>query len=244
MVVWEGDPRVSFEQVASLEAGDLANITALELGAHTGTHVDAPLHFLPDGAGAEQLPLEVLIGPAVVLDLRRVEGDVRAADLDFPDGVERLLLKTPNSRLWDRDEFVADHVTIAPDAARLLVERGVKLVGIDYLSVGSPETHRILDRKSTRLNSSHSQISYAVFCYPHHRDLHSFPTRRSSDLDFPDGVERLLLKTPNSRLWDRDEFVADHVTIAPDAARLLVERGVKLVGIDYLSVGSPETHRI
>jgi arylformamidase len=144
MVVWEGDPRVSFQQVASLEAGDLANITALELGAHTGTHVDAPLHFLPDGAGAEQLPLEALIGPAVVLDLQHIEGDVRAADLDFPDGVERLLLKTPNSRLWDRDEFVADHVTIAPDAARLLVERGVRLVGIDYLSVGLPETHRIL----------------------------------------------------------------------------------------------------
>ena len=144
MVVWEGDPAVSFEQAMSIEAGDSANVTALELGAHTGTHVDAPLHFLPDGAGADRLPLEALVGPALVLGLEQLDGDVRAEDLDFPQGTERLLLKTPNSRLWGRDDFVAEHVTVAPDAANLLVERGVRLVGIDYLSIGSPETHRIL----------------------------------------------------------------------------------------------------
>lgn len=144
MVVWEGDPAVSLEPAASLERGDPANLTRLELGSHTGTHVDAPLHFLPGGEGVDRLPLDALIGPALVVDLTGVEQDVRAADLDFPAGTERLLLKTPNSRLWERGEFVAEHVTIAPDAASLLVERGVRLVGIDYLSVGSPETHRIL----------------------------------------------------------------------------------------------------
>jgi arylformamidase len=144
MVVWEGDPLVSFHRAASLEAGDVANITTLELGSHSGTHVDAPLHFLSDGAGVDRLPLEALVGPALVVSLEHVEGLVTAADLDFPAGTERLLLKTSNSRLWESDEFVADHVTVAPDAARLLVDRDVRLVGIDYLSIGSPETHRIL----------------------------------------------------------------------------------------------------
>jgi arylformamidase len=144
MVVWEGDPPVSFAPASSLEAGDPANVTTLALGSHSGTHVDAPLHFLAGGSGVDELPLEALVGPALVLDLVSVEGDVRAGDLHFPDDVERLLLKTANSRLWGRDEFVAGHVAIAPDAARLLVDRGVRLVGIDYLSVGSPETHRIL----------------------------------------------------------------------------------------------------
>ena len=144
MVVWEGDPAVSFEPAASLEEGDPANLTRLELGSHTGTHVDAPLHFLAGGEGVERLPLDALIGPALVVDLTGLERDVRAADLDIPAGTERLLLKTPNSRLWERGEFVAEHVTIAPDAASLLVELGVRLVGVDYLSVGSPETHRIL----------------------------------------------------------------------------------------------------
>jgi arylformamidase len=144
MVVWDGDPDVSFEPAASLETGDPANLTRLGLGSHTGTHVDAPLHFLPGGDGVDRLPLDALIGPALVLDLTHVEADVRAADLDFPAGAERLLLKTPNSRLWERDEFAPEHVALEPDAARLLVERGVRLVGVDYLSVGSPETHRIL----------------------------------------------------------------------------------------------------
>jgi arylformamidase len=144
MIVWEGDPAVSFEPAASLEQGDPANLTRLELGSHTGTHVDAPLHFLAAGAGVDQLPLEALIGPALVVDVTGVARDVRAADLDIPAGTERLLLKTRNSRLWEREEFVAEHVTIAPDAAALLVERGLRLVGVDYLSVGSPETHRIL----------------------------------------------------------------------------------------------------
>jgi arylformamidase len=144
MVVWDGDPTVSFEQAASLDAGGPANVTRLALGSHTGTHMDAPLHFLSGGAGVDRLPLEALVGAALVLDLRHLEADVRASDLDLPDGTERVLLKTRNSELWERDDFVADHLTIAPDAARLLVERGLRLVGVDYLSVGSPETHRIL----------------------------------------------------------------------------------------------------
>ena len=144
MVVWEGDPPAEFEQTASLEAGDAANVTRLTLGSHTGTHVDAPLHFLPGGAAVDRLPLEALVGPALVLDLTHLDADVSAADVLIPEGATRLLLRTRNSRLWERGEFVAEHLAVAPAAARLLVERGVRLVGVDYLSVGSPETHRIL----------------------------------------------------------------------------------------------------
>jgi arylformamidase len=151
MVVYAGDPPARIERVQEIARGDMANITRLDIGAHTGTHVDAPVHFVPDGAGADRLPLDVLIGPAVVADLTGRPGDVDAealAGLDLPDGTERLLLKTPNSQLWARDEFTRDYVGVADDAARDLVERGVRLVGIDYLSIApadDPEpSHRTL----------------------------------------------------------------------------------------------------
>lgn len=139
MVVYEGDPPAHIERVAQIAHGDMANITRLDIGAHTGTHLDAPVHFLPDGAGVDRLPLDVLIGPAMVADLTGLSGDVDAAALarlDLPSGTERLLLKTPNSRLWARDEFSWDFAGVADDAARELVSRGVRLVGIDYLSIG------------------------------------------------------------------------------------------------------------
>lgn len=151
MVVYEGDPPARIERVSQIADGDMANITRLDMGAHTGTHVDAPVHFLPDGAGVDRLPLDVLIGPAVVADLTGLAGDVDAAALtrlDLPAGTERLLLKTPNSRLWGRDEFSHEFAGVADDAARELVARGVRLVGIDYLSIapsGDPApTHRTL----------------------------------------------------------------------------------------------------
>jgi arylformamidase len=151
MVVYEGDPPARIERVAEIARGDMANITHLDLGAHTGTHVDAPAHFLPGGAGADRLPLDVLIGPAVVADLTARAGDIDAAALgavDLPDGTERLLLKTRNSALWARDAFVPEFAGLTDAAARELVARGVRLVGIDYLSIapsGDPApTHRTL----------------------------------------------------------------------------------------------------
>jgi arylformamidase len=122
-------------------------VSRLDLGVHTGTHVDAPLHFLPDGAGAETLPLDVLVGPAQVVDATSLTGPIDATSLeslDLPSGLERLLLKTPNSELWARDDFTRDFIRLTGDGARFLVERGVHLVGIDYLSVGDQEAHREL----------------------------------------------------------------------------------------------------
>jgi arylformamidase len=138
MIVYAGDPEVRIERVTDISRGDPANVSRMELGAHTGTHVDAPLHFLDGAPGVDRLALDALIGPAVVADARGARGDVDAAALaalDVPAGTERLLLRTRNEGLWDRDGFTRDYVGVTDDAARALVDMGVWLVGIDYLSI-------------------------------------------------------------------------------------------------------------
>ena len=146
MHFFDGDPRMEISRVMALADGDPANVSLLSCGVHTGTHVDAPLHFIEGGSGVDALDVDALCGPALVVDLRQLDGHVDAATLeqiDF-DGVQRILFATRNSLLWALPAFSPDFVAIEPDAAALLVERGVRLVGVDYLSVGSPETHRIL----------------------------------------------------------------------------------------------------
>jgi len=146
MHFFDGDPRMSLERVVALADGGPANVSLLSCGVHTGTHVDAPLHFIEGASAAHELDVDALCGPALVVDLRALDGDIDAAALHDVDlrGVRRILFATRNSYLWALPSFSADFVSIAPDAARLLVERGVRLVGVDYLSVGSAETHRIL----------------------------------------------------------------------------------------------------
>jgi arylformamidase len=136
MITYPGDPEVRLERVSSIADGDVVNLSRLDLGVHSGTHVDAPLHFVDGGPSVETLPLDVLVGPCVV-----VEGLDPAA---VPAGAERVLFKTPNSRLWEREEFSEDFVALDAERARALVAAGVRLVGIDYLSIGDEEAHRIL----------------------------------------------------------------------------------------------------
>jgi arylformamidase len=150
MVVYDGDPPVAIERVKDIGRGDLANLSRMELGSHTGTHVDAPLHFIDGAAGADLLPLGALIGPAAVVDASGAPGDIDAAALaalEVP-ATERLLLRTRNEELRERDAFSSDFVGVAEDAARELVAMGVRLLGIDYLSIapfGDPApTHRAL----------------------------------------------------------------------------------------------------
>jgi arylformamidase len=148
MIHYDGNPPVHVTRVQSISAGDPANLSELDLGAHSATHVDAPVHFLADGAGAEALPLELLIGPAEVVDATAATraldlATVRALELP-PRGSERILFKTRNSQLWSRGEFTRDFVRLDGEAAAFLLERGVKLLGIDYLSIGDAEAHRIL----------------------------------------------------------------------------------------------------
>ncbi|MFW5879132.1 MAG: cyclase family protein [Myxococcota bacterium] len=150
MVVYPGDPPVLFETQSSFEKGDEATLTRIDMSAHTGTHVDAPVHFVPGGAGVDQIPLFALVGPALVVHLPDVDV-VSAADLERLDlkGVERLLLKTRNSqRSWKLDDFDAGFVHLSLDAARMLAAAGLRAVGIDYLSIGggdaNPDVHRTL----------------------------------------------------------------------------------------------------
>lgn len=136
--IFKGDPMVNIVRTADMSRGDPFTLTRIDLGVHTGTHVDAPLHFVPGGAAIEQLDLNVLIGPARVLNLTTSDAEITARDLDaanLPEGTERILFKTRNSALWEKPGFQEAFVALAPDGARWLVERQVRLVGIDYLSV-------------------------------------------------------------------------------------------------------------
>jgi arylformamidase len=148
MVHYAGNPEIRVTRVLSLAAGDSSNVSRLDFGAHSATHVDAPVHFLEDAAAAESLPLEAMIGPADVVDATAIQqGPIDEAALSgvsIPEGSERLLLKTRNSRLWASDEFTRDFVRLDGSGARYLIDLGVKLVGIDYLSIGDGEAHREL----------------------------------------------------------------------------------------------------
>jgi len=142
MPVWPGDPPVQIERVASINKGDPANLTRLSLGAHTGTHVDAPYHFFEEGLKVDQLPLSTLIGSAYVLEVYPKEKTITATDLaslGLPFTAQRLLIKTDNSYLWEGEllHFERDFIHLGLDAARWIVKRGIKLIGVDYLSVDS-----------------------------------------------------------------------------------------------------------
>jgi arylformamidase len=144
MPIYEGDPGIAVELAKSIERGDAANVSRLEMGAHTGTHVDAPCHFIPDGAGADALELDRFIGPCLVADAGTAADSLdRAAieSLGLPPGTERVLLKTRNSELWERDWFAADFIRLSGGGAEALIGLGVRLIGIDYLSIGDPAAH-------------------------------------------------------------------------------------------------------
>jgi arylformamidase len=146
MAVFAYEQKPRFERRAAMERGDMGNNSTIHMGIHTGTHLDAPRHGIIDGKTIDKMPLSEAIGPARVIEINDSEA-VKAQELSryqFKRG-ERVLFKTINSaRCWKTDEFVPDFVYIAPDAAQILADSGVKLVGIDYLSVGGPpETHKI-----------------------------------------------------------------------------------------------------
>jgi arylformamidase len=147
MPIWPGEAGVALRTVKSIAGGDVANVSAVDLGVHSGTHVDAARHFLDGDSGVEALALEPMIGDALVVDAgavaKTVDADAVAA-LDLPAGTERVLLKTRNSALWDNDDFTDDFVSLDESGARALLNAGARLVGIDYLSIGDPGAHRAL----------------------------------------------------------------------------------------------------
>ncbi|MBI3654470.1 MAG: cyclase family protein [Acidobacteria bacterium] len=133
---YPGDPAVRIKRTKKLaKDGAKYNLSSYSFGSHAGTHIDAPLHVLENGLSVDQLPLEMLIGRARVVEITAPRIDREALqEFDFTTHV-RVLFKTRNSYLWGRNEFVQDYVYITPDAAQFLVREGIKLVGIDYLSV-------------------------------------------------------------------------------------------------------------
>jgi arylformamidase len=152
MIVWPGDPKVSIQRTSNMDSGDNANVSQISMSCHTGTHVDAPHHFLNNGKTVEDLSLDLLVGRAYVLYLPEVN-QITASVLryaEIPPRTRRLLFKTKNSELWKngQHEFKTDFVALSVDAAEWLVDRNVRLVGIDYLSIapynlGTP-VHTIL----------------------------------------------------------------------------------------------------
>ena len=139
MAVWPGDNPVVLDRRAKIEDGAHANVSFLSLSAHTGTHVDAPYHFLANGSKVDEMPLDVLVGPAQVVEVPDAVKVINAqviAELKIADEPKRLLFKTSNSRYWDLDtgEFQTGFVGIDLSGSEELVKRGIKLVGIDYLS--------------------------------------------------------------------------------------------------------------
>jgi arylformamidase len=150
-VVYPGNPEISITLTSSVAKGDSANVSQIIFGSHTGTHADSSHHFFDDGQPVDKIPLERLIGPARLIvmsdEVRAVgERELRAAKIE---GQKRILVRTRNSQLLQRPEFLPDYTYIAPDGAQYLVEIGVELVGVDYFSIeqfrsGHHRTHRTL----------------------------------------------------------------------------------------------------
>jgi len=137
--LWPGDPAPRTSLMKSVEGGYRCNVTRLETGVHFGTHLDAPCHFIEGGKAVEDLALDMLVGPCVVAEIPDTM-EITPARLDtlhLPAGTRRLLLKTDNSRLWDRPdhEFHKGYAALTAEAARWVVDRGIGLIGIDYLSI-------------------------------------------------------------------------------------------------------------
>jgi len=179
--VWPGDPAILLERVAKMEEGANANVTSMKMSVHTGTHVDAPYHFLGENTPTvDMLPLNMLVGRAYVLRLPDEVDMITASILqraNIPPRTRRLLFKTRNSVHWENEEytFQSNFVALEASGAQYLVDKGVKLVGIDYLSIapfhqGAP-THRILLEAGMVIleGLDLSKVSpgrYALYCLP------------------------------------------------------------------------------
>jgi arylformamidase len=179
LTVWPGDPTVELKQVTFIPKGDSCNISHVAMSVHTGTHVDSPYHFLNDGKTVETLPLEVLVGPAYVIQVPDAVDRLTAEVLtqaNIPVDAERILFKTRNSAFWGRERtFQEGFVAITADGAEWLVKRDLRLIGMDYLSVApfgeATATHQTLLRRGIVLlegvNLSEVPAGrYDLYCLP------------------------------------------------------------------------------
>jgi arylformamidase len=176
---WPGDPGIELVRVEKIEDGSNANVSRVDMGVHTGTHVDAPFHFLQDGTTVDKINLSLLTGRAYVLHLPDVEVITAAVleEAQIPPRTRRVLFKTRNSDLWVKKEsdFHTDFVGLSEDSAEYLVRRGVKLVGVDYLSIAPYKNSRPTHEKLLEAGvvivegldlSEVSQGRYTIYCLP------------------------------------------------------------------------------
>jgi len=174
---YPGNTPFTLEPIKRIAQGGSSNVSSIHLSAHSGTHVDAPRHFFDSGPGTEALALDMLMGRTRVIELTTRKA-ITAEDLSGFDLSEdiRLLIKTANSRLWGSPEFHADYVGVGESAAKHLVEHGIKVVGVDYLSVealhtpGAPAHHTLLGAgviviEGLNLRDVEPGI-YEMFCLP------------------------------------------------------------------------------
>ncbi len=174
--VYPGDPAVLFEPVTRIARGDTANVTRITMTTHSGTHLDVPSHCRDDGATVDHLPLSLLVGKARVLDVRGERAIGRRELSRLPvRGEERILLRTGNSLLWEHPDFQEEFAHLTEDGAAYLIEAGVRLVGIDYLSIEGLDSgvtvHRmLLDAGSVILEglnlSGVEPGEYELICLP------------------------------------------------------------------------------
>jgi arylformamidase len=178
IATYPGNPEFELQPIKRVAAGESSNVSRLVMGTHTGTHVDAPRHFFDDRAGVDALALDLLIGPAQVVDVPLsggiTEEHLSGAGLGEPP---RVLLRTPNSALWNSaGGFHQDYTYLTEGAARYLVARGIKVVGVDYLSVeqfrkpGAPAHQALLADNVViieGLNLSDAEPGqYEMYCLP------------------------------------------------------------------------------
>jgi arylformamidase len=150
MAVWPGSVELKLRRTMSISNGDGVNVSVLNMDAHTGTHIDAPLHFIDNGKSVDELSLDTLCGEVYVAEFseeKTITGEALAL-ANIPSGTKRLLLKTKNSELWGSSDFNPEYTALDESTARWVVDSGIELVGIDYLSIeqyekGS-EVHKIL----------------------------------------------------------------------------------------------------
>jgi arylformamidase len=140
LLTWPGDPAIAIEPRSRIAKGDAANVSELRIGTHTGTHMDPQIHFVEGAPGIDAVPVDVFFGECVVADATGRRGELGAADLealDIPEGAKRVLIKSDNSEIWRHlpTSFPDEYTCLSEGAARWLVEHGVRLVGVDFLSV-------------------------------------------------------------------------------------------------------------
>lgn len=178
MVHWPGDPAIKISSIYSIRKGDAANVSEINMGSHTGTHMDAPYHFIQQAKGIDQMPLDSTIGKARVIEIRDPHS-IKPEELKkhrIRRG-ERILFKTRNSsRFWKKDSFVKDFVYISLEAAKFLARQRIKTVGVDALSVGGYKedgaaTHRVILKAGIwiieGLDLSRAQAGdYELICLP------------------------------------------------------------------------------